>query len=95
MKRRYVFILAMIIFVALIFFSFFSTFHHGTHCSDISCEICAQIQSIKKIIQGLFVSISSFAVLAVPIYSGMYIFYANESSLEFFTPVILKVKLSN
>ncbi len=94
MKRKYILIFSMILLVALVSFTVFSTVHHGAHCSDIRCEVCAQIQSIKKVIQGLFISLSAFAGIIALISAEVSIF-ANEHFSAYITPITLKDKLSN
>ncbi len=93
MKTKLIFMVSLLILGALVAFAVLFTVHHSGHCTDVECEICAQIQNVKKLINSLL-----FTAVLVGIFTAtVYVLCCTDSytDTEFFTPVNLKVKLSN
>ncbi len=94
MKRKYILILTIVIFASLVALTFLSTAHHSALCSDIDCEICAQVQNLKKILENILFVAFAFGIVVLT--SHALGFLRSDRVSEYnLTPVILKVKLSN
>lgn len=94
--RRILSVLVSLILVFCFVASFLTVVHFSDHdCCGKECHICAFINSVmefflRKNPAAAFISLLMLAVLSVIIITR-----ADTDGINIFTPVILKVKLSN
>ena len=88
-KARIIVLLCIIVAVAFIFLVLMP--HH--HCSEPDCQLCSLISSYKDLVAVLLVSAASISLLKETF--AIIIRLCRGSTLYEYTPVYLKVKLSN